>query len=152
MPPLVHPWPAPAGPVRPALYLGAPVRRRQARHGRAFALVMPSVSTEAMRCSSTGSAANSPGRTRRHGRRQAGWHVAIALRVPNVTLVLLPPYSPELNPVERLWLYLRERHRQHRLLEDYDAIVAALCQAWNQLTPERISSRCNYPYIQQVSL
>jgi transposase len=37
----------------------------------------------------------------------AGWHGSKALRVPsNITLVPLPPYSPELNPVERVWLYL----------------------------------------------
>ncbi len=36
---------------------------------------------------------------------QTGWHIAQALTVPgNVSLVLLPPYSPELNPVERVWL------------------------------------------------
>ena len=41
---------------------------------------------------------------------QAGWHGRAALQVPdNVTLLPLPPYSPELNPVERVWLYLRER-------------------------------------------
>ena len=40
----------------------------------------------------------------------AGWHDARALAIPpNITLVPLPPYSPELNPVERVWLYLRER-------------------------------------------
>jgi hypothetical protein len=40
----------------------------------------------------------------------AGWHGSKALRVPsNITLVPLPPYSPELNPVERVWLYLKER-------------------------------------------
>ena len=74
---------------------------------------------------------------------QAGWHVALALKVPdNVTLVLLPPYSPELNPVERVWLYLRERHLSHRLLAGYDAIVDALCAAWNQLAdqPWRVMS------------
>ena len=38
---------------------------------------------------------------------QAGWHLAKALQVPpNMTLLHLPPYSPELNPVERLWAYL----------------------------------------------
>ena len=38
----------------------------------------------------------------------AGWHSGKALCVPhNITLVPLPPYSPELNPVERVWLYLR---------------------------------------------
>ena len=83
---------------------------------------------------------------------QAGWHGANDLRVPpNVTLVRLPPYSPELNPVERLWLFLRERHFSHRLLNDYDHIVDACCHAWNQLTPERIRSLCWYPYIQQVN-
>jgi transposase len=44
---------------------------------------------------------------------------------PNVTLVPLPAYSSELNPVERIWLYLRERYLFHRLLADYDAVVDA---------------------------
>ena len=67
---------------------------------------------------------------------QAGWHGAHGLVVPgNVTLVPLPPYAPQLNPVERVWLYLRERHLSHRLLDGYDAIVDACCAAWNQLIP-----------------
>jgi transposase len=65
---------------------------------------------------------------------------------------LLPSYSPELNPVERLWLYLRERHLSHRLFDECDAIVDACCVAWNKLTPKRIVSLCNYPYIKQVYL
>src|SRR5262249_52074296 len=53
---------------------------------------------------------------------RAGWHGSRALSVPaNVTLVALPPYSPELNPVERIWLYLKERFLSHRLHDDYDA-------------------------------
>ena len=83
---------------------------------------------------------------------QAGWHGARDLVVPgNVTLVPLPPYAPQLNPVERVWLYLRERHLSHRLLDSYDAIVGACCAAWNQLTPERLRSLTNHPYLQQVS-
>ena len=40
---------------------------------------------------------------------QAGWHVTHDLTVPlNVSLILLPSYSPELNPVERVWLFLCE--------------------------------------------
>lgn len=79
---------------------------------------------------------------------QAGWHGSGDLRVPaNITLVPLPPYSPELNPVERLWLYLKERFLSHRLHEDYDAIVDAACVAWNRLTAEagRITLLCTYP-------
>ena len=50
-----------------------------------------------------------------------------------------------------MWLYLRERHLSHRLLAGYDAIVDACCAAWNQLTPERLRSLTNYPYLQQVN-
>jgi transposase len=44
---------------------------------------------------------------------------------PSVTLLRMPPYSPELNPVERVWLYLRERHLFHRLHDRYTAVVDA---------------------------
>ncbi len=41
----------------------------------------------------------------------AGWHVAKDLAIPaNLTLPHLPPYSPKLNPVERVWHYLRDRY------------------------------------------
>ena len=57
---------------------------------------------------------------------RAGWHCATALRVPaNTTLVPLPPYSPELNPVERVWLHLKQRCLSMRLLNDYRAVVTA---------------------------
>jgi transposase len=81
----------------------------------------------------------------------AGWHTGRDLAVPhNVTLLHLPPYSPELNPVERVWLYLRERHLSHRLHEGYTAIIEAVCDAWRKLTPKRLRSLCRYPWIRQV--
>ncbi len=74
------------------------------------------------------------------------------MQVPkNISLLHLPPYSPELNPVERVWLFLRERHLSHRLLAGYDAIVDALCSAWNKLTPERLQTLTGYPYLNQVN-
>jgi transposase len=85
---------------------------------------------------------------------RAGWHGAGALEVPaNVTLVHLPPYSPQLNPVERLWLYLRERFLSLRVFADYHAIVAACCAAWNRLAakPGRIRSLCDQPWIRKVT-
>ena len=85
---------------------------------------------------------------------QAGWHGAKKLVVPeNITPVSLPPYSPELNPVERIWLYLRERFLSHRILDDYDAIVEACCQAWNALATdtERLRSLTSYPWIPCVN-
>jgi hypothetical protein len=85
---------------------------------------------------------------------RAGWHGAKALAVPgNVTLVHLPPYSPELNPVERVWLYLRERCLSLRVFADYRAIVDACCLAWNRLAaePGRLRSLCDQPWIQKVT-
>src|SRR3954451_17939885 len=72
----------------------------------------------------------------------AGWHGSRGLVVPaKVTLVPLPPYSPELNPVERVWLYLRERFLSLRVFADYRAIVEACCEAWNRLRAAADRSR-----------
>jgi transposase len=84
----------------------------------------------------------------------AGWHGARALAIPpNITLVPLPPYSPELNPVERVWLYLRERFLSLQVFADYRAIVDACCAAWNRLVaePGRLRSLCDQPWIRSVS-
>jgi len=81
---------------------------------------------------------------------QAGWHDERALRVPgNVTLLPLPSASPELNPVERIWLYLRERYLSHRMLDDYEAVLEATCRAWNRLRNEtgRLKTLTAYPYL-----
>jgi hypothetical protein len=74
---------------------------------------------------------------------QAGWHASPRLRVPeNIVLLPLPPYAPELNPVENLWEYLRANWLSHRLWDSHEAIVAACCDAWNRLMqlPDRITS------------
>jgi transposase len=45
---------------------------------------------------------------------KAGWHTSGDLVAPkNLSLVFLPPYSPELNPIERLWLHLRDNRLSH---------------------------------------
>ena len=73
----------------------------------------------------------------------AGWHGAASLAIPaNITLLPLPPYSPELNPVENVWQYLRQNQLSLRVWDDYAAIVDTCCQAWNALTamPDRLAS------------
>jgi DDE superfamily endonuclease len=86
---------------------------------------------------------------------QAGWHGSPRLAVPdNITLLPLPAYSPELNPVERVWLYLRERFLSHRVLAGYDAVLDAACGAWNALAaePGRLASLTAYPYLLRSEL
>ena len=82
---------------------------------------------------------------------RAGWHRSDDLVVPdNLTLLPLPPYSPELNPVERVWEHLRGRWLSHRLLAGgYAAVLDAVCAAWNALRAEtgRIRSLTSFPWL-----
>lgn len=76
---------------------------------------------------------------------RAGWHVAKALQVPpNVTLVHLPPKSPELNPAENLWHYLRSHHWSNRMYETWEDLKQAAVDAWRRvcLVPGLIQSIC----------
>jgi hypothetical protein len=57
----------------------------------------------------------------------ASSHRALALEIPeNISLIRLPPYSPELNPVEILWHELREKHCSNRVFETLAAVQAAV--------------------------
>ena len=79
---------------------------------------------------------------------QAGGHVAKALKVPeNLTLHHLPPYSPELNPAERVWAYLTSHYLSNRVFLDYDALLAASREAWNHLTESDLRSICHTPWL-----
>jgi len=65
---------------------------------------------------------------------QAGWHTSPKLHVPeNISLLPLPAYAPELNPVEQVWAYLRANFLSHRVWNSCGAIVDACCAAWNTL-------------------
>jgi transposase len=79
---------------------------------------------------------------------QAGWHVAKGLQVPeNITLFHLPPYSPELNPIERIWAYLKSHYLSNRVFLDYDDLLIACRSAWNALTEERLHSICRTDWL-----
>jgi transposase len=65
---------------------------------------------------------------------RAGWHIAEALAIPkNISLMLLPPRSPELNPAENVWQYIRQNWLSNRVFNTYDDIIALCCHAWNKL-------------------
>lgn len=117
----------------------------------AFALVMPEVSTQAMQLYLDKFAETlQPDEHAAVVLDQAGWHGANDLKVPDcMTLVPLPPRSPELNPVERLWLYLKQKYLSFRVLDDYDAIEDAICKAWQRMIGEagRLKSLSSYPWI-----
>jgi transposase-like protein len=79
---------------------------------------------------------------------QAGWHKARRLVVPkNITILYLPPYSPELNPVENLWGYLRSHYLSNRVFDDYDHLLDAGAQAWQDLSEDRLRTVCACRYL-----
>ena len=69
----------------------------------------------------------------------------------NVSLIGLLPYSPELNPVENLWHYLRAHYWSHGVYPDYDTLLAVATETWRKvcLDPEKIRSICAAPYLER---
>ena len=79
----------------------------------------------------------------------AGWHIAGDLVVPpSMRLLLLPPYSPELNPVEHLWDHLREKHFANRLFPSMNAVTDQLSRSLREaeLDASMIQSLCDFGY------
>jgi len=82
----------------------------------------------------------------------AGYHTGAGLEVPaSISLILLPPYSPELNPVENLWHYLRSHHWSNRAYRDYEDLQSEAARSLGAvcLDSEKIKSICNAPYAQR---
>lgn len=119
-------------------------------------LVMPEVSSEAMNGHLAEIAKQvQPGAHAVITLDGAGWHqIGGRLKVPeNISLLPLPPYSPELNPVENIWQFLRQNFLAQQLFENYDDIVEACCQAWNKLCaiPGKIRKIATREWAKKVS-
>jgi len=80
----------------------------------------------------------------------AGWHNTESMIIPeNIRLVKLPPYSPELNPVEHLWDELREKSFHNRVFKNIDALEEHLCESLRELETDhqRVHSIVDWPWI-----
>jgi len=84
---------------------------------------------------------------------QAGFHRSSALRIPaNVTILPLPPYSPELNPIENLWHYLKSHYWSNRTYASYEALEEAAMAAWSEavLDEELMKTVCAADHVLQT--
>jgi hypothetical protein len=145
-----------------------PRMKRDQRHDNAYifgavcpardkgvALVLPAVNIDAMNLHLAAIATAVPSNTHAvviiDG---AGWYQeGGTLVVPyNISLLRLPPYSPELNAQENIWQYLRQNFLAHRIFDTYDAIVDACCEAWNALIAKtgRITSIATRDWLTRV--
>ena len=80
----------------------------------------------------------------------AGWHISDDLQMPdNITPIKIPPRSPELNPAEKPWQYMKDNFLSHLVLNSYEDILDASHHAWNALVTEkgRVQSLTNFSYL-----
>ena len=79
---------------------------------------------------------------------QAGWHKSKDLLIPNnIRIIYLPPYSPELNPVERLWQYMKDSILKNKVYESLEILEQEVSNFINNLTCDVIKSVCNVNYL-----
>ena len=106
--------------------------------GVGAALVLPRCNTQAMQWHLEEISTNvEPGAHALLMLDQAGWHMSTKLKVPdNITLLPLPPRSPELNPVENIWQFMRDNWLSNRVFKSHDDIVALCCEAWIKLNQQ----------------
>lgn len=79
---------------------------------------------------------------------QAGWHKSHDLVLPdNMAIEFLPPYSPELNPVERLWWWLRKEVTHNQIFETLEAMMNALEKEFKAITNNLLASLCHCSYL-----
>ena len=100
------------------------------------ALILPCVCTEAMQLHLEDISTRIP--NKRHAAvvmDKAAWHTTKKLKVPdNITIIPLPAASPELNPQEQIWQWLRKNHFANRVFKGYEDILDSATRAWNDLT------------------
>jgi len=86
---------------------------------------------------------------------KAGWHQAKEVSIPdNMRIIFLPPYSPNLNPVEHLWEEIREKWFPNKVFKSLDAVEGVLVQALASLerSPEKVASITGFDWIKRIIL
>jgi len=79
---------------------------------------------------------------------RAPWHRAKKLNVyHNIEIEFLPAYSPELNPVERLWKWFRQECTHNRIFEGLEKMMDALQKTYLRLGPNKLATLCQCNYL-----
>ena len=71
----------------------------------------------------------------------ASWHTSKKLEVPaNIEIIPLPPYIPEINPIEQIWAWLRLHGFRNEVFHTLDKVIDRLCDTVASLSPDTIKS------------
>ena len=109
--------------------------------GESFFLIMPYCNTECMNIFLDELSKQYPDDEILMACDGAAWHKSKAMQVPkNIKLLSIPPYTPEMNPIEQIWRELRTQGFRNEVFATLEKVVDRLCQTINNLTPETVSS------------
>ncbi len=116
--------------------------------GDSFSLFMPEVNTDMMSCYLKQLQKAFPDKQIILIMDQAAWHTSDdVMEFDNIKIRLLPPYSPELNPIERLWRWLKKEKIHNRIFKSLDDMMNALEIEFKNLTHLRLKSLCACSYL-----
>jgi len=116
--------------------------------GESFTLFLPEVNTDTMNIFFDELSKEYPDKEIIIAMDQAGWHKAKGLKYPDtITIVYLPSYSPELNPVEKLWQWLRKEVTHNALFDKLEDMMDALEHEIQRLTSDRLAQLCHCSYL-----
>lgn len=109
--------------------------------GGSFFLVLPYCNTDCMNVFLKGLSADYPNDYILLVADGAAWHKSKGLEIPNnIEIIWLPPYTPEMNPIEQIWAWLRYHGFRNELFNTLDMVVDNLCEAICSLSPDTVKS------------
>lgn len=116
--------------------------------GESFNLTMPYVNTDCMNIFLSRLAMSLKGKNCLFIMDGASWHRSHQLKIPaNIEVMYLPPYSPELNPVERLWNYLKSHTIKNKFYPSLAKLEDTVCGFLANMTRDTIKSICSCDYM-----
>jgi transposase len=112
--------------------------------GEVFSLMLPKVNTELMNLFLEKMAERYQGEKIALVMDGAGWHKSKKLITPkNIAILHLPPYSPELNPVERLWLHIKSNTIRNKIYDSLDELENVICNFIKDITCSTAAQVCS---------
>jgi transposase len=120
--------------------------------GLSFSLFLPWVNTDMMNVYLAELSKAHPGKEMLIIWDGAGWHHSHDLEIPaNIQVHFLPPYSPEPNPVERLWRWLRRHVTRNRIFDSNECLMNAMEQALKKMSPAQLALLCHCSYLHYIN-
>lgn len=81
----------------------------------------------------------------------AAWHKSGTLKVPDqITILHIPPYTPEMNPIEQIWHELRTKGFHNEVFSTLEKVVDRLCETINHLSNDTVMSITQRDWIRSV--